>query len=194
MRFFNKYFFIGVGTGVLLTILVIIAGGYLFIWWYSSGKMSENTKILEGSLRPPAIPSEGLADYNWTVKSLDGRDFRLADTKGKVVFINFWATWCAPCVAEMPSIQRLYDKVKDDGVIFVCVSREDTSKVSRFVKERSFTFPIYTMKDNPPTVFSTQGIPATFILSPDGKIAFKHIGSAKWDDEKSINFIKRLIQ
>jgi thiol-disulfide isomerase/thioredoxin len=193
-KIFNKNFFIGMGAGILITILIIIVGGYLFIWWYSSAKISGGGKILENSLEAPSFPSGALADYDWTVKSLDGQNFKLAEAKGKVVFLNFWATWCPPCVAEMPSIQRLYEKIKDQEIIFACISNEDPSKVSRFVREKGFTFPIYTLQGAPPVAFKTRGIPATFILSPDGKIVFRHVGSAKWDDEKSVAFLKELMK
>jgi thiol-disulfide isomerase/thioredoxin len=193
-KIFNKNFFIGVGVGILITIVIIIVGGYLFIWWYSSAKISGGGRILENSLEAPSFPSGALADYDWTVKSLDGKNFNMAEAKGKVVFLNFWATWCPPCVAEMPSIQRLYEKIKDQEIIFVCISNEDPSKVSRFVREKGFTFPIYTLRGEPPAVFKTQGIPTTFILSSDGKVAFRHVGSAKWDDEKSVAFLKELMK
>jgi peroxiredoxin len=94
----------------------------------------------------------------------------------------------------MPSIQRLHEKLKDDGIAFACISNEEVSKINQFVREKKFTFPIYTMRGAPPAIYKTRGIPATFILSPDGKIAFRHIGSAKWDDEKSVDFIKGLIK
>jgi thiol-disulfide isomerase/thioredoxin len=71
--------------------------------------MPGGEKILESSLGALLFPSAVLADYDWTVKSLDGQDFKMADAKRKVVFPNFWATWCPPCVTEMPSIQRLHD-------------------------------------------------------------------------------------
>ena len=192
MKIFNKNFFIGAGAGILLTIILIAGGSYLIYWWFSSRDMSEVSKALESGLEAPPFPSEILADYGWTMKALDGKEFNMAETKGKVVFLNFWATWCAPCVVEMPSIQRLYDKTKNDQVIFVCVTEEESPKVSRFIKEKGFTFPIYTMSGKPPGVFKTRGIPATFILSPEGKVAFSHVGSAKWDDERSIEFIKGL--
>jgi thiol-disulfide isomerase/thioredoxin len=163
-------------------------------WWFSSKDLSDVSKVLEGGLEAPPFPSDILADYNWTMKSLDGKDFNMTEAKGKVVFLNFWATWCAPCVAEMPSIQRLYDTAKKDQVIFVCVTEEESSKVIGFIKEKGFTFPIYTMSGKPPAVFKTRGIPATFILSPEGKVAFSHVGSAKWDDERSIEFIKGLLK
>jgi len=200
MKIFNRDFYVGVGAGIVITIFVILVLVlyYAFSWWLPGGnilsrkKNVDRGKPLESRLEVPSFPSTTPAEYDWTVQSLDGQDLKMADLKGKVVFLNFWATWCPPCVAEMPGIQQLHEKLKDGGVVFVCVSNEETSKVSRFVKEKGFTFPIYTMHGAPPGVFKTRGIPATFILSPDGKIAYKHIGSAKWDDEKSIDFIKGL--
>ena len=200
MKIFNRDFYLGIGAGIVITIFVslLLIVYYMFSWWFPgrnifSGKTPlEKEKTLESRLEAPSFPSTTLADYGWTVQSLDGQDFKMADVRGKVVFLNFWATWCPPCIAEMPSIQHLHEKLKDEGVVFVCVSNEETSKVSRFVKERGFTFPIYTMHGAPPGVFKTPGIPATFILSRDGKIAFRHVGSAKWDDEKSIDFMKGL--
>jgi thiol-disulfide isomerase/thioredoxin len=194
MKIFNKHFFIGFGAGILFIIILAGAGSYLMYWWFLSKDLSDVSKVLEGGLEAPPFPSDILADYNWTMKSLDGKDFNMTEAKGKVVFLNFWATWCAPCVAEMPSIQRLYDTAKKDQVIFVCVTEEESSKVIGFIKEKGFTFPIYTMSGKPPAVFKTRGIPATFILSPEGKVAFSHVGSAKWDDERSIEFIKGLLK
>jgi thiol-disulfide isomerase/thioredoxin len=194
MKLFNKHFFIGFGAGILFLIILAGAGSYLMYWWFSSKDLSDVSKVLEGGLEAPPFPSDILADYNWTMKSLDGKDFNMTEARGKVVFLNFWATWCAPCVAEMPSIQRLYDKAKKDQVIFVCVTEEESSKVIGFIKEKGFTFPIYMMSGKPPAVFKTRGIPATFILSPEGKVAFSHVGSAKWDDERSIEFIKGLLK
>jgi thiol-disulfide isomerase/thioredoxin len=202
MKIFNRDFYLGIGAGIVITIfvLLLLVLYYMFSWWFpggnifSSKKSPDKGKTLESRLETPSFPSTTLADYDWTVKSLAGQDFKMADTKGKVVFLNFWATWCPPCVAEMPTIQQLHEKLKDEGVVLVCISNEEASKVSRFVNEKGFTFPIYTIRGAPPAVFRTRGIPATFILSPDGKIAFRHIGSAKWDDDKSIDFIKGLMK
>jgi len=202
MKIFNRDFFVGMGSGIVVTlfILLLFVSYYMFSWWslkrniLSWKKTSVPGKTLESKLEVPSFPSTTLADYDWTVQSLDGQDFKMTETKGKVVFLNFWATWCPPCVAEMPSIQRLHEKLKDDGIAFVCISNEEASKINQFVREKKFTFPIYAMRGAPPAIYKTRGIPATFILSPDGKIAFRHIGSANWDDEKSIDFIKGLIK
>lgn len=202
MRIFNGDFFVGMGAGIVVTLflLLLFVFYYMFAQWLPGGnvlsrkKDSVRGKTLESRLEVPSFPSTTLADYDWTVQSLDGQDFKMTEAKGKVVFLNFWATWCPPCVAEMPSIQRLHKKLKDDGIAFVCISNEEASKINQFVREKGFTFPIYTMRGAPPAIFKTRGIPSTFILSPDGKIAFKHVGSAKWDDEKSIDFIKGLMK
>jgi thiol-disulfide isomerase/thioredoxin len=132
-------------------------------------------------------------DYNWRVRALDGKELDLGKTKGKIIFLNFWATWCPPCVAEMPSIQRFYDAMKSEEIHFMCVSDEDRTKVNKFVQERGFTFPVYTLVGEKPQILRTQGIPATFIISQDGQIVFKHVGGAKWDDKTSIVFMKKLM-
>jgi len=83
---------------------------------------------------------------------------------------------------------------KDKGVVFLCVTQEDYETVNRFVKEQSYTFPVYLLAGNLPESFKTDIIPATYILSPDGKVAFKHTGAAKWDDQASVAFLESLIK
>ncbi len=133
-------------------------------------------------------------DYIWKLSKLDGNDLYLTDFKGKVIFINKWATWCPPCVAEMPSIERLYDKYKDNSSIeFVIVSNETTEKVSAFIKKRAFTFPTYTSQYASPDVFESSAIPATFIVSKSGKIVLKEEGSADWSSSAVDKIIKGLL-
>lgn len=154
--------------------------------------MLTDTEEIEKSMRPPQYPSQTLAVYDWKVTSLDGQNLNMADLKGKVVFLNFWATWCAPCVAELPNLQRLYEKTKDNKIVFAFISQEDSATVKRFMTEKAYSFPAYILADQPPMVFKSEIVPTTFVLSPDGTIAFKHVGVAKWDDESSINFINEL--
>lgn len=183
-----KPFLVGVGVGILATILIAVVGSYLLARKFSTAEE------LEKNIGVPSFPSQLSADYNWSVKAIDGRTLNLSEVKGKVVFLNFWATWCAPCTAEMPGIQRLYEKMKDGKVVFVCVSQEGSEVVGRFVKEKGFTFPVYTLPHDPPPVFKVDIVPTTYILSPDGKIAYKHVGFAKWDDQRTIEFIQSLVR
>ncbi len=189
-KFLQRYkqFLLGVVAGIVVTLIAIEAWDFLMNWRYSRDIDWE--KYLEA----PPFPQEVAVTYDWTIQTLDGQEFNMTETKGNVIFLNFWATWCPPCVGEMPSIQRLYDTLKDkEGVVFVCVSDEESDTVQKFVKEKGYTFPIYTMEGERPEDFQGRGIPTTFILSKDGKIAFRHIGSAKWDDQTSVDFIKKLL-
>jgi len=190
IEFFNRTFFLGVGAGMAITMLIAVLG----IGWKSSVHTPLGERLLDTRVEASSSPPAVLANYDWTVQSLDGQDLPMARAKGKVVFLNFWATWCSPCVAEMASIQRLYEKLKGSGVVFLCISNEDASKVSRFVKRKGYTFPIYIMLGSPPAVFNTQRVPTTFILSRDGRIALRHTGSAKWDDDKTIELLKGLLK
>lgn len=185
----HKLFLWGIVLGIVLTFLVSEGWDSARRWWYSRGW----EKRMESRLQPPPFPQKVAVNYDWTIKTLDGQEVNMTEVKGKVVVLNFWATWCPPCVAEMPSIQRLYDTLKDEGIEFVCVSEEEQETVQKFVQEKGYTFPIYTMETERPEDFKGRGIPTTFILSKDGKIAFRHLGSAKWDDQTCIDFIKTLL-
>jgi thiol-disulfide isomerase/thioredoxin len=143
------------------------------------------------------LASKTLADYNFTLDQLDGDQLDFTDLKEKVVFINFWATWCAPCVAEMPSIHALYDIYKDDPyVVFVMLNldrKEDIKKVRKFIDKKDFTFPIYFPNATQiPKVYESKGIPTTFVLNKEGYIDYKKVGMANYDADNFILYIKRL--
>jgi len=192
MKFFNKNFFVGLGAGLILMIIIIIGIIVSARYILMRSSTPKPGKRVEFNLQPPPFPTQTKMDYHWRVQGLDGEELDMVNIRGKVVFLNFWATWCFPCIAEMPSIQRLYDSMQSEEIQFMCVSDEDRKKVSNFVKENGFTFPIYTLVGEKPHIFQTRGIPATFIISRDGQIAFKHVGAAKWDDMTSIVFLRGL--
>ncbi|MBI4853981.1 MAG: TlpA family protein disulfide reductase [Acidobacteria bacterium] len=158
----------------------------------------EDVKKAGASLPPPPFPSsitgEALADYGWSATDLTGKTIQASEWKGKVVILNMWATWCGPCVAEMPSLQQLYDKTKADNIVFALVSNEDQETVNKFVQKRKYSLPIYTISENLPSAFSTEVIPKTFVISPTGKIVFEHIGGANWNDQTTIDFLKSVAQ
>ena len=105
--------------------------------------------------------------------------------KGQTAFLNFWATWCPPCIAEMPDIHDLYEKVKGENVAFVLISQDQNfDKAKNFLERKSYTFPIYQLISPLPESFASQSIPTTFLISPEGKIIAKRIGMAKYDTEK----------
>jgi thiol-disulfide isomerase/thioredoxin len=134
---------------------------------------------------------EGTLD--WTVQTLDGKTVTLGNKmKDQVVFLNFWATWCPPCVAETPSIEKLYRKI-GDRVAFACISNESFDTLLEFRKKSGYTFPMYRRSQGPPSEFNTGGIPATFILSKNRKILLKHVGGADWAHESVVAFLEEVL-
>jgi len=138
-----------------------------------------------------------LSDYNahhLELMDQNGNTLNVADLEGKVVFINFWATWCPPCIAEMPGINNLYlDYADDKEVVFLLISRDRSfSKARSFNQEKGFAFNIYTAKSAIPQEFRARGIPNTYILNKNGKIVFNHLGLGNYDTEKFRNFIDKL--
>ncbi len=179
MSFFNRNFFAGVAAGIALTVVVGIGSLVLASYLTMRGgfvPLSEPTFPEVDHLR-----SYGEPDANWIVNGLDGETVRLGDLRGQPVFVNIWATWCGPCVAEMPAIGRLYAELHEQGVAFLVVSEEDVDTVRKFVKRENLAFPVYISKDGLPPELDSSGIPATFILDRSGRVVFKRIGAAQWD-------------
>jgi len=150
----------------------------------------------------PVKPSEELA-ANFTAnakneeilfKNPEGHVIELADQKGKVVFINFWATWCPPCIAEMPSINTLYSDLKDnDKVMFMMVDVDDNrTKSQKFMDKRKFDLPIYTPASQIPTSYMSGAIPTTLVLNKYGKVVFKHEGMGDFSNEEFRAFLTKL--
>lgn len=148
--------------------------------------------LTDASLEFPALPLQRQDNYSWSVYDLDGHEVPLAQFKGKKLFLNLWATWCGPCRAEMPAIQHLMTQSEAAGVTFMLISNEEANVVREFVMENKCTLPVYVVKGRLPRQFESGGIPATFILTGDGNIAYSHIGAAAWDTGKTREFLAKL--
>jgi thiol-disulfide isomerase/thioredoxin len=133
-------------------------------------------------------------NLSWDFLDINGKKINLTDYAGKVKFINLWATWCPPCIGEMPEIQGLYNQYKDNKeVVFLMVSDENISKISTFISKKKYTFPVFQSISDTPVGFRSNSIPTTFILSKDNKIVSKTVGSANWSGKKTVNLINELI-
>jgi thiol-disulfide isomerase/thioredoxin len=133
------------------------------------------------------------AEYNWMLEDLEGRPVSFSQFKGKTVFLNIWATWCGPCISEMPSIAKLAasPRLKGKDIAFVCVSTDDAlDPVRRFLSKRDWTMTIFRAGDLPP-VFATDGIPATFVIAPSGRVVAAEVGASDWDDPLVIEFLEK---
>lgn len=113
---------------------------------------------------------------DFTLSDLSGKAWHLQDLKGKVVLVNFWATWCPPCRKEMPDLQALYDKYKERGLLVLSISDEDAAKVTPFIAERKITYPVLLdpgRKVN--QAFVVEGIPKSFVYDREGKLVAQSI-------------------
>jgi thiol-disulfide isomerase/thioredoxin len=134
-------------------------------------------------------------NYDFTIKDLSDNRVNFDRYKGKVIFINLWATWCSPCRAEMPGIQKLYEKADPDKVSFVLLSVDkdlNKDKVVKFIKDRSFTFPTFMPSGRLSNQLNVPNIPTTLIISKTGKIVVKEIGMKNYDTPKFKKLLDKL--
>jgi peroxiredoxin len=139
----------------------------------------------------PACKADKKANLDFTVKDMNGAKVRLADYKGKVLLINFWATWCAPCKAELPAFVELYDRYKDKGLVILGVSGDDDAETLRaFSSEWKLNYPILVGRDEEALLDAYGplfGYPTSVLVGRDGAVCGRHIGPAtKEEFEKEI--------
>jgi thiol-disulfide isomerase/thioredoxin len=124
-----------------------------------------------------------LTKYNWNLATLDNEPVNFSQSEGKVVVVNLWATWCPPCVAEMPSMQKLYE-FYGDRVDFYFVTSEVNERPVKFISKNAYSFPVYRESQAMPEVLRSKSIPATYIISKDGTIVIDEKGAANWNSKK----------
>ena len=128
-------------------------------------------------------------------QDLEGNEFSLRNFENKVLFINYWATWCNPCLAEMPSMAELYNQYKENNnIVFLYLSKEDADTIIDYIpKDDSLgQLPIYKVVTDD-DLFSTRGIPTTFIVNRNGEIVIKDVGSAVWNDQSVVDYLDNLL-
>ena len=133
-----------------------------------------------------------LANYNWDLVDIHGKPMNLESSRGQVVLINFWATWCPPCVAEMPDFQKLVDDY-GDTVVFFFIAEDDPEKVGRFLTKNSYRLPVYFNHSKPPLVLQSASIPVTYVIDKKGNIAIRKTGAANWNGEKARGLLDTLL-
>ncbi|MGI9546409.1 MAG: TlpA family protein disulfide reductase [Flavobacteriaceae bacterium] len=135
---------------------------------------------------------EILESYDWRFQNRQGGEFNLSEAEGKVVLINFWATWCPPCVAEMPDLNELYQDYSDE-VVFLFVARDKKSSVDTFMKKHTYDLPVYFEKGTTPVQLQTNSLPTTYILDKKRTIIVAKTGAASWNSTTTRRLIDGLI-
>lgn len=134
-----------------------------------------------------------LSDYNWKLVGSDGQPMDFRAMKGKVVLVNFWATWCPPCVAEMPGMQDLYEKF-GDRIEFMFIARDEQDRVERFISKNTYSFPVYFEKTAPPSEMRSNSLPTTYLIDKTGAIRVNKTGAADWNSNKVHKLIEDLLK
>ena len=124
------------------------------------------------------------------LKELNEQPINLEKYKGKTIVINFWATWCKPCLEEMPSIAKAQNILLEKEVIFLMASGESTEEINAFRNTHDYKFNYARIENSEES--GIQALPATFIFTPDGKLVFSETGARKWDKADNINMILKI--
>jgi thiol-disulfide isomerase/thioredoxin len=125
------------------------------------------------------------------LKELTGQSIDLAQFEGKAVFINFWATWCKPCIQEMPTIAAAQEQLKNENVIFLIASNEEPEQIEKFIKKHSYNFHYVHLENM--EALKIQALPTTFIFNPEGKMKFSENGFRTWDEPANIELITKIV-
>jgi thiol-disulfide isomerase/thioredoxin len=136
------------------------------------------------------VASPALSEFEFDkikLVDLQNKPLDLKQYKGKTVFINFWATWCKPCLQEMPSIQKAMDIIKDENVVFLFASDESMDQIENFKKNKPYHFN-YVRVENIETL-NIMALPTTYIFNGEGKLVFSEMGYKKWDDQENIDLL-----
>lgn len=134
-----------------------------------------------------------VGNYDWQLVDADDTEFNFEATKGKVILVNFWATWCPPCIAEMPSLQSLYNDY-GDKVVFMFVAQDKAEKVSAFIDKKGYNLPVYYSETEAPRLLTAKSIPTTYIIDKEGKIIVAETGAADWNSEEVRKVLNGLLQ
>ena len=134
-----------------------------------------------------------ISTFDWKLVDEHGIAYDFADANGKVVVINFWATWCPPCIAEMPSLEKLYQKYHKE-VVFLIVSNEKQDVISAFKKKNNYEFLAYASVSEPPKDFDLSSIPRTYLIDKQGTIVIDKSGAADWYSEAVTQLLDDLLK
>lgn len=131
-----------------------------------------------------------VADLSMSLINSKGESLEMEDLKGKVIFLNIWATWCPPCVAEMPGINKLYNDIDKDKVAFVLLSvDQDFQKAVDYNNKKGYDFEVYDTTTGIPDMFLSQSIPTTYVINSRGELVLTHMGMGDYDTDDFRQFL-----
>jgi peroxiredoxin len=177
---------------LLAVALILILGGVgSFIWLSWETAVSQPSTNSYGA---PALAQQGSTAANFALAALDAEGIALSDYEGEVVILNFWATWCPPCRAEMPGLNRFYEAHKDEGMVLLAINEEERAETVRpFIQANNFTFPVLLdLQGQVAQQYSTRSFPTTFIIDRDGVI--QHVQTGEISERELEAIVLPLLQ
>ena len=176
----------------ILTLCLVIALFYPIDKAYSKDAILDKKFASMGIIKLAGFPPPASIDPI----DMDGIPVKLSDFEGKIVFLNFWTTWCPDCVDEMPDIEKLHKKMNNNDFIILGIDlKESTKKIKKFIKKHKLTFKIVLdKKGDMGRAFGIRSIPTTFILNRKGGLIGKAMGARNWDKKKSLDLFEYLLE
>lgn len=187
MKILKEAFYTLIGAGTIIVLLKVT--GLLGDFTYVTQSTALKTGLMDASTSAKKPVN---FDFNFQVKDLNETKFPFDQFKGKVIFLNLWATWCGPCKAEMPGIQALYNSLPPDSVVFVMLSLDKEGlqpKVKKYIADKKFTFPVYMPSGYLTEQLNVPSIPTTFIINKEGKIVSQEVGTTNFNTTKFKKFL-----
>ena len=180
-------------TQLINIAIILLLALYFFTPLGFHAKVYLNRLISHNPVPVAERTQQVLEDYDFKLVDAKGNRVNLLDYKGEVVFINFWATWCPPCVAEMPDLQLLYDAY-GEKVTFLFIARDKEERVSNFIMKKNYNMPVYFESGFTPKSLYSGALPTTFIIDKEGNIVVAETGSADWNSESIKNLLDNLLK
>ena len=175
--------------GLFVTFIGVI---YIGGWTTEVAGTLQRLVLSTGVIQSSELAETKKADYHFQLTDASDENIPFSTFENKVVFLNFWATWCPPCIAEMPDIQNLYEKRDDIEFVMIALDK-DFQQSKDFIARKGFEFPIYKPNSSVPSVFSTSAIPTTYLIDKEGNVVVANAGMAKYNTKKFNALLDELV-
>jgi cytochrome c biogenesis protein CcmG/thiol:disulfide interchange protein DsbE len=181
---------------LLPLIILLVAVVIIFVAFGSKGNKKNNRIKPELTQTQKELPEVGYSAPGFTLKDIKSGEQVLSHYKGKAVLLNFWASWCGPCRSEMPSMDSLYQRMKDRNfeILAVSVDQRDTKRVLDFVSKYKLTFPVLLNPEgNVAIQYRVTALPTSFVIDKKGVIRAKVVGARNWSNPSLVSQIENLL-
>lgn len=179
--------FAGLGLCVLVALVTVVVTVDIGL---DLAEMEVGVESAGATMVPTGEPAP-----SFLLEDLDGNRVSLADQRGKIVLVDFWATWCGPCLQELPHIQRLHEEYGGRGLVVLAISTDSqTEKVFPFVEKEGYTFPVLYADSQVQGAYGVRGIPAVYLIDRQGVMRFQKVGFGPGGEEQLIEEVEKLLQ